>query len=93
MNKSDILHIVAMREQLKSDEVERIVDAFLEAISLSLACEEDVTIRNFGRFEHRKRNPVHRRNPRTGEPIDVPARNAVGFKPAPRLRDRVNGIR
>ena len=93
MNKSDLIQAVALRENFKPSDVERIINAFLEVTSLSLACEEDVTIRHFGRFEHRKRNAVQRRNPRTGSPIDIPARNSVGFKPAPRLRDRVNGKR
>lgn len=93
MNKTDLIQAVALREQIKPEDAEHVFDSFLEVISLSLACEEDVTIRNFGRFEHRKRNAVRRRNPRTGDPVDVPSRNSVGFRPAPRLRERVNGKR
>lgn len=93
MNKSELLRAVALRERVTYAEAERLVDAFLEVVSLSLACEEDVSIRNFGKFEHRKRRPVQRRNPKTGTPVDIPERNSVGFKPAPKLRDRVNGIR
>jgi DNA-binding protein HU-beta len=93
VNKSEVLRAVALRERITFAEAERTVDAFLEVISLSLACEEDVSIRNFGKFEHRTRRPVTRNNPRTGVPVDVPQRHTVGFKPAPRLKDRVNGVR
>lgn len=93
MNKSEVLRAVAFRERISFNEAERIVDAFLEVVGLSLACEENVSIRNFGKFEHRARRPVTRRNPKTGAPVEVPPRNTVGFKPAPKLKDRVNGIR
>lgn len=93
MNKSDLLRAVASKEGCSIKEVERVIDSFLDVISLSLALEEDVSIRNFGKFEVRHRAEVTRMNPRTGEPIAVPAKRGLGFKASPQLKDRVNGKR
>lgn len=93
MNKSDLLRAVASKEGCTIKEAERIIDAFLDVISLSLALDENVSIRNFGKFEVRDRAEVVRKNPRTGEPIAVPAKRGLGFKASPQLKDRVNGKR
>lgn len=93
MNKSDLLRAVATKEGVPFRDVERVVDAFLEVIGLSLTLDEDVSIRNFGKFEVRDRAAVTRKNPRTGESIQVPAKKGVGFKPSPHLKDRINGKR
>lgn len=93
MNKSDLLRAVANKEGCSVREAERIIDSFLDVIALSLALEENVSIRNFGKFEVRNRNEVVRKNPRTGESIAVPAKKGLGFKPSPHLKDRVNGKR
>ena len=93
MNKSDLLRAVASKESCTIREAEKIVDAFLDVIALSLALDEDVSIRNFGKFEVRDRAEVVRKNPRTGEPIHVPAKKGIGFKPSPALKDRTNGKR
>lgn len=93
MNKSDLLRAVASKESCSVKEAEKIIDSFLEVVALSLALDEDVSVRNFGKFEVRHRDEVVRKNPRTGEPIQVPAKRGVGFKPSPHLKERVNGKR
>jgi DNA-binding protein HU-beta len=93
VNKSDLLRAVATKEGLTLKDAERILDACLDVISLCLTLDEDVSIRNFGKFEVRSRAEVVRKNPRTGEPIAVPAKKGVGFKASPHLKDRVNGKR
>lgn len=93
MNKSDLLRAISNKESCTIGDAERIVDAFLDVIGLSLALDESVSIRNFGKFEARHRAEVVRKNPRTGESISVPPKRGIGFKPSPHLKDRVNGKR
>lgn len=69
---------------------EEILQTITETIELSLACGEAVTIRNFGKFEVRTRQPVTRLNPRTGDKIEVPEKRSVLFHAAPALKRRVN---
>ena len=68
-----------------------VVKRVIDVIGLALACGETVSIRNFGSFEPRTRIAVTRRNPKTGEPVEVPEKYTVGFRPAPALRDRLKG--
>lgn len=66
------------------------VDGAFEMISMSVACGETVSVRNFGKFEPRKRSAVTRKNPKTGVPVEVPEKLSVGFVPAPALKSRLN---
>ena len=43
----------------------------------------------FGTFNVRKRKTRVARNPRTGDPVDVPSRSVPVFKPSKHLRGRV----
>lgn len=90
MNRSDIVHAIAAAEGVDLVTAERLLKTMLNAITVSLACGENVTIRNFGKFEVRNRKPVTRVNPRTKQVIDVPEKRAVLFHPSPALKDRIN---
>jgi len=90
MTRAEILKAVAMREDCSTAQVARIVSSFFEVMQISLAAGEDVKLSNFGKFEVRYLKPVERRNPMNGEPVHVPAKTSVGFKPAPALKERLN---
>src|SRR5581483_274219 len=48
-----------------------------------------IELRNFGVFEVKRRKPRKARNPRTGEKVDVEAKNVVTFKPGKEMEERV----
>ena len=64
----------------------RVVDAFLDAVKLSLAEQNNIEIRGFGTFKIRMRKTRMARNPRTGDPVEVAARPVPVFKPSKELR-------
>jgi nucleoid DNA-binding protein len=86
-NRSDLVQALAMDGY---PEPEQAVNRVLDVIGASLACGESVSIRNFGKFEARKRSAVVRKNPKTGVEIKVPEKISVGFIPAPALKQRLN---
>ena len=43
----------------------------------------------FGKFKLSDRKAYTARNPQTGDPIDVPAKTVVTFRPAKRLKEAV----
>ena len=77
-------------QELKTEEVERIVDLFFNQIIQRLADGGRVELRGFGAFSTRQRGPRKGRNPRTGESVDVPAKRVPYFKPGKEVRERLN---
>ena len=65
------------------------VDGFLNALKRALANGENIEIRGFGTFKVRRRKTRIARNPRTGDPVEVPSRSVPVFKPSKHLRSRV----
>ncbi len=65
------------------------VDAFLDAVKEALARGDGIELRGFGTFKVRHRKARTGRNPRTGEAVEVPARDVPVFKPSRHLCGRV----
>lgn len=58
------------------------VEAVTNAISSVTQRGERVAIRGFGTFQKKVRAERTGRNPRTGEPVKIAAREVLAFKPA-----------
>ena len=67
-----------------------IVETFFEGVIEAVAADDKVEIRGFGSFRTRQRNARTRRNPKTGDKVEVPAKRVPYFKPSKELRDMVN---
>lgn len=91
MTKADLVEQVseAIGPGITKKDCALVVDGFLNAVKHSLARGEGIEIRGFGTFKVRKRKARMARNPRTGEPVEVPARLVPVFKPSKHLRSRV----
>jgi integration host factor subunit beta len=91
MIRSELLQALASENPgLRPEEVEQVVDLFFDEISSRLAEGGRVELRGFGTFSTRGREPRVGRNPRTGNPVDVPAKRVPYFKPGKEMRDRLN---
>ncbi len=92
MLKSELISKLANENpHLRQEDLERVVGVILEEIGNALARGDRVELRGFGAFSVRKRAARKGRNPRTGEPVDVPAKAVPFFKAGKELRARVNG--
>ena len=93
MNKAELVTHVATEASVTKATAERLVGAVFSAIAgmRTLAREEPVAIAGFGTFATRSRAARRGRNPRTGEPVAVPASTVPSFKAAKALREAVNG--
>ena len=89
MTKSQLVEQVADRAGLSNGQAADAVEATLAAIEAELASGREVTITGFGRFSVAERAARQARNPRTGEPIDVPAGRAPRFSPGSQLKRAV----
>jgi len=92
MTKSElILRLSEKNPHLFQRDIERIVNAIFESITLALARGQRVELRGFGAFSVKKRDARTGRNPRTGEAVDVTEKFIPFFKTGKQLRDHLNG--
>ena len=90
MNKSELADAVAQQADISKASATRVVDAVFEQIAARLAQGEAVSIAGFGVFSVKARAARTGRNPQTGEPMQIAASNAPGFKAGKALKDIVN---
>ncbi|WP_120717000.1 integration host factor subunit beta [Tsuneonella amylolytica] len=91
MIRSELLQALAKdNPELRTDEVEQVVDIFFDEIGSRLAEGGRVELRGFGAFSTREREARKGRNPRTGEAVDVPAKKVPYFKPGKEMRRMLN---
>lgn len=91
MMKSELIEILAEQQShLACKDVELAVRCILEQMSAALAAGERIEIRGFGSFSLHYRPPRVGRNPKSGEPVSLPAKHVPHFKPGKELRERVN---
>ena len=62
----------------------------LESIAGALKDGDEVRLPGFGTFSVRQRNASKGRNPRTGEPIQIPASKLPKFKAGKILKEALN---
>ena len=72
-------------------DAEAVITATLDAITDALKDGEKVQLVGFGSFEVKKRAARVGRNPKTKEPIDIPASTVPVFKAGKVLKDMVGG--
>ena len=96
MNKSDLIENIVERlskekgVDLNVKDVELAVKKIIEYLSDALSHGQRIEIRGFGSFTLRYRPPRIGRNPRTGDPVPLPAKHVPHFKAGKDLRERVN---
>lgn len=89
MNKRDLADIVAYETGVSRARAAAGVDSLFKAIAAALQDGARVQISGFGTFDVRDRKARMGRNPRTGEPVAIPATRVPAFKAAPALKEAV----
>ncbi|MBR2711588.1 MAG: HU family DNA-binding protein [Bacilli bacterium] len=90
MKKVELVEAVAEMAGLTKTDAAKAVDATFAAITKALKKGDRVPVVGFGTFGVAKRAAREGRNPRTGDTVKIPARNAVTFKAGSALKDSVN---
>ncbi len=90
MKKSDILSHIVKETNITKAEAEEAMIAFLEAVKEGLKNGGKVTLTGFGSFSVVERKARMGRNPKTGEPVEIPESKTVKFTPAKALKEEVN---
>ena len=90
MNKTQLVDRVAESVELNKASASRAVEAILDIITGALRSGDDVTLSGFGTFSVSNRKERTGRNPRTNEPITIPASKNPKFKAGKALKEAVN---
>ncbi|MDO4936882.1 MAG: HU family DNA-binding protein [Sutterellaceae bacterium] len=90
MNKNELIEQIATAADISKAKAGLALDAFVEAVSASLAKGEDVTLVGFGTFTVSERAERTGRNPQTGAEIKIAATNVPKFRAGKKLKDAVN---
>ena len=90
MNKNDLVDAVASRIGLSKTESAKAVDSMFDAVTSALQGGDEVRLVGFGTFSVSHRKATTGRNPRTGEAIQISAKNAPKFKSGKALKEAVN---
>lgn len=90
MNKQDLVAHVADAAGLSKADATKAVDSVIDGITDSLKRGTEVRLVGFGTFAVANRAASKGRNPRTGEPINIPASKQPKFKAGKALKDAVN---
>jgi integration host factor subunit beta len=90
VNRSELIEAVAARANLPKKQAETAVNTIFDSMTDALIKGERVEIRGFGSFTNRKYGSYTGRNPKTGDPVEVPPKRLPFFKVGKDLRERVN---
>ena len=89
MNKAELINAVALSTGYSKKDVEAVIAATLDSITVSLKEGEKVQLVGFGSFEVKKRAARTGRNPVTKETIKIPASVVPVFKAGKALKDSI----
>ena len=93
VKKKDLVDRIAKSTGTTRSRVKAVIQCFLDEIITELAKNNRLEFREFRVLEVRERAARAARNPKTLEPVHVPAKKTVKFKPSRLMVQGVNGWR
>jgi len=86
MNKATLINFVADQERVNKKDAKAMIESILAGIVDGLATDGKVTLVGFGTFQLTAKDARVARNPKTGEPVNVPAKVVPKFRPSAGLK-------
>ncbi len=90
MNKSNLIDVMAADAGISKVVAKMALESFTSNVTSALKSDQKVALVGFGTFSVSKRAARSGRNPQTGKPIDIPAKNVAKFKAGAALSDSIN---
>ncbi len=89
MTKAELISVVAEKTDLTKKDSDKAVTAVIDAITEALVNGDKVSLVGFGTFEVKDRAARKGINPRTKEPMPIPASKLPSFKAGKALKESV----
>lgn len=80
MNKAELVKAISERAELTKTQATAALDAVTSTVVETLQAGEEVGLKGFGTFKSVTRDARTGRNPKTGEPVKIPAKTLAKFK-------------
>lgn len=91
MTKADIIEGVYEKVGFSKKESAEIVELVFDVVKETLERGDKIKISGFGNFLVRHKKTRMGRNPQSGQPIEIPARRVLTFRPSQVLKSALNG--
>ena len=89
MNKGELIEAIAKDVGVSKTAAGNVLDSTIDAMMRALGKGDRITLVGFGTFSVSTRQARSGRNPKTGEPIKIPASKTVKFKPGSAFKQAV----
>lgn len=89
MNREELIRTTNKETGIPLKRIDEAISIFTDAITAAVAAGNDVKLVGFGSFKVKQRKARRLTNPRTHEPMNVPAKNVVVFEPGVNMRSAV----
>lgn len=89
-NKYVLNALKKRKDKYRVRHANEVINIFTEAVIKALSENDEVLLIGFGKFTKSKVKAKKGRNPRTNEPVNIPARAHVRFKPGIKLKEVCN---
>jgi integration host factor subunit alpha len=87
--KNDLVESLCRELDFSKKEVQELVETLFEMIKDGMAKGNSIKLPGFGNFNIVSKNARVGRNPKTGEKVEITARQVISFKASSILKDRV----
>ena len=91
ITKKYLIDRIAQSSNTTCTTVKPVIQHFLNEIIAELGKGNRIEFRDFGVFETKVRQARKAQNPKTLEPVDVPAKRTVKFKMGRIMKQKLNG--
>jgi DNA-binding protein HU-beta len=91
MNKQEVITAIAEKTDLTKKDAEKFLSAFESVIAEALVAGQKIQLVGFITIDVLERAEREGRNPKTGQPLKIPASKTPRFKAGKTLRDAING--
>lgn len=90
MTKADFINHLATKLNMTKTEADNVFVAVFETLTDALINQDKMTAPDFGTFSTKIREEKTGRNPSTGKEMIIPRAVVAHFKPAPKLKEKLN---
>ena len=93
ITKSELISELAKKGEISETEARRNLDLLSETVMDLMKESDKLILGNLGKIIKSKSKARTGRNPRTGEPLEIPEKIRLTYRPSKEMKDTVEGVK